>query len=457
MKILITNHHLDSRAGSELFTATLAVELKKRNHQVSVFSPILGTISEEIKKNGVIVVDDLRMLKEEKFDIIHAQHNTIAILARSIFPNVPMIFMSHGVLPELEQSPSIDLGIERFIAVSEEVKENLINRGGAPEEKIVIVRNFVDTEIFYSKKSVNPNPKNLLVISNHYIEDVKDVIESACADLGVAVLHIGLPDNPVVNVEKYINDADIVVTLGRGALEAMACERNVIVLDMHGGDGFVDEQNFFEIRKNNFSGRRFKRKYSIDDFKKEIKKYNPNLGKTLRGIIKIENNVDVIVGNLEDIYDEVSKEMDIKSQITTGQLYDEIFFLEKTLSNIINLNGLIIQKEQEIQQTNQVIQQANQVIQQNEQEISDLVQLSQQKEKEINKKNQEALESKLLFEQKDQEIQQKTQEIQQKDQEIQYLISSKFWKARMLYLGLKFAIFSPMKFVKKYKQKIQKK
>jgi glycosyltransferase involved in cell wall biosynthesis len=235
MKILITNHHLDSRAGSELFTATLALELKKRNHHVYVFSPILGKISDEIKKGGIIVVDDLRILKEKKFDIIHAQHNDTAILARSIFPDVSMIFMSHGVLPELEQVPSIDLGIGKFVAVSEEVRENLINRGGIEEGKIEIVRNFVDMERFFSKKVINPSPKNLLVISNHYVEEVRNVIEGACSDLDIVVSHIGLPDNPVMNVESYINDADIVVTLGRGSLEAMACERNVIVFDMHGG------------------------------------------------------------------------------------------------------------------------------------------------------------------------------------------------------------------------------
>lgn len=46
--------------------------------------------------------------------------------------------------------------------------------------------------------------------------------------------------------------------MGRGALEAMFCERAVIVFDYQGGDGLVTENNFEEIIKCNLSGRRFK-------------------------------------------------------------------------------------------------------------------------------------------------------------------------------------------------------
>jgi glycosyltransferase involved in cell wall biosynthesis len=369
MKILITNHHLDSRAGSELFTATLSLELKKRNHHVYVFSPILGKISDEIKKSGVIVVDDLRILKEEKFDIIHAQHNDTAILARSIFPNIPMIFMSHGVLPELEQVPSIDLGIAKFIAVSEEVEENLVKNNGISKDRVEIIRNFVDTETFCLKKEVNETPKNILVVTNHYTDDVKKIIEGACADLGIVVSHVGLPDNPVTNVEKYMNDVDIVVTLGRGSLEAMACERNVIVFDMHGGDGLIDERNFFEIRKNNFSGRRFRNKYSVEEFKDEINKYKPELGHALRKIIEVENSISGVIDDLERIYKEVSLMIVINSQIKVGQLYNEIFFLEKSFREKAYLIGLIQEKDCMLEQKECNLDEKNKEIDEKNKEI----------------------------------------------------------------------------------------
>ncbi|EKE19226.1 MAG: hypothetical protein ACD_9C00076G0004 [uncultured bacterium] len=79
---------------------------------------------------------------------------------------------------------------------------------------------------------------------------------------------------------------------------------------------------------------------------------------------------------------------------------------------------------------------------------------------EIQQKNMEVQRGDIVIEEKNQEIQQKDQEIQRKDQEVQQLNqmifimeSSKFWKLRRWYLRLRFAIFSPVKFAKKYLKK----
>ncbi len=409
MKILITNHHLRNRAGSELFTFELAKHLKERGHNVFVFSFDLGGIAEKIKELNISVTDNLSDFRNIRFDIIHAQHNIAAIIARSVFQKVPMVFMSHGFLPELEQSPSIDLGISKFIAVSEEVAENLKKNNRIPDEKIEIIRNFVDTQKFISKKNVNRVPKKLLVISNHYIDQVKNIVERSCIDLDIEVRHIGLPENSVENVVDYINESDIIVTLGRGCLEAMACERNVIVYDIHGGDGFLDEKNFYDIRKNNFSGRRNGFIYSVEEFKNEISKYNPDQGKKLRKIIENENSINTIISSIEKIYFSVLKSnTDVISQIKNNQLYNEIIFLENDIKRANHLLNTLAPKEQELQQKNQELQQ------------------------------------------KEQELQQKNQELQQKEQEIQFIKSSKFWKLRQWDEKIKFALFSPIKFVKKY-------
>jgi hypothetical protein len=329
MKILITTHHLKNREGSELFTINLAKELKKRQHEIFVFSPILGTVAEELKESKISVFDNLMDLASQKFDLIHAQHNTTAILARSIFPTTPIVITLHGILPDLEQPPSIDLGIEKYLVVSEEIQVNLIQKYSIDKEKIEIVRNFIDNEKYSPTSKINQQAKNLLVISNRSTVKERNIILAACQELDLNYQHIGLPDNPVINVNDYINQADIVITLGRGSLEAMSCARNVIIFDIHGGDGFIDEKSFYEIRKNNFSGRRYGHQYSKIDLVNEIKKYNPSLGKTLREIVNKENSTQTIINQLEKIYQIASRQKTISSQITKNQLYREINYLEK--------------------------------------------------------------------------------------------------------------------------------
>lgn len=405
MKILIVTQYLDNFSGSELFVLNISKELTDNGHDVSIFSPVLGKIAEKARGMGISVTDNLLDYKNEKFDIIHAQHNPTAILARSVFPKTPMVFMSHGFLPELEQPPSIDLGIEKFIVLSEETKEHLVKNHLIPEAKITFLNNSIDTEKFYPKRKPTKRPRKILVISNHYTEEVKKVIEGAATDLNMEVVHAGMPDNPVPSeaMPDYINQSDIVVTLGLGALEAMACARNVIIYDIHGADGMVDEKNFFEIRKNNFSGRRYKYKYSKDSFKKELLKYKPMIGEQLRKIVLEEHAFKKMAEDLLKLYS-TFKDSKVETNFKRLTLYNEIEFLER------------------FSPTNAAIRE----------EIA--------QEIEVDGKNKLISEYEKIM---------KTQEdiIGQKDQEITAMQNSKFWKLRSVYVR-----FGPRRFRNVYRR-----
>lgn len=123
MKILLTNHQLRHYAGTEVFTYTLAKALKERSHEVWVYSAYIGNIGHLFDRINIPLISDLQKLKE-KFDIAHVHHNINAYEVRHYFPTLPIIFMSHGTLPFLEKPPFIDLGISKYLAVSEVVRDN---------------------------------------------------------------------------------------------------------------------------------------------------------------------------------------------------------------------------------------------------------------------------------------------------------------------------------------------
>ena len=77
----------------------------------------------------------------------------------------------------------------------------------------------------------------------------------------------------------------------------------------------------------------------------------------------------------------------------------------------------------------------------------------QSKEQEIQSKEQEIQSKEQEIQSKEQEIQTKNQIIQQKEQEVLFIKSSKFWKLRELNFRIKFAIFHPLAFLKKYLKK----
>lgn len=308
MRILIATHQYFFLGGTETFTYTLAVALKKAGHKVVIYSPYAGgLIAGKTRAEGVTVVDNIDALRGEQFDLIHAQHNVTAIEARNAFPKTPMIFLSHGVAPFLEQPPVVNLGVTKFLAVSEKVRDNLVAHS-VPKRKVEIFRNIIDTERFKPERPIRKEPKKALIISNTLPDDKREIIEKACEKLGIEARFIGRVGEPVWEVEKEINKADIVFALGRAAVEALSCGRVVIVYDYNGGDGLVTKDNIDEIQKFHFSGRIFKKEYTVNSLAKELKRYSRQLGNEGRELALARFSAQRRIGDLLDIYQQVSRE-----------------------------------------------------------------------------------------------------------------------------------------------------
>ena len=82
-------------------------------------------------------------------------------------------------------------------------------------------------------------------------------------------------ENQVWEIEKAINDADLVIGLGRSAYEAMACGRPVVIYDHRPyskcyADGYLKKECIEESLKMNCSGRRFKYELSSEELELEI-------------------------------------------------------------------------------------------------------------------------------------------------------------------------------------------
>jgi glycosyltransferase involved in cell wall biosynthesis len=263
MKILVTNNHLDRLGGSETFTYTLAKELSERGHDVDVFSFHLGTMSDLISE-FCHVTKDLKCT----YDLILINHNTCLRHIKDI--KGTKVFTSHGVYPPREQPED---GADFYVGISEEIIDH-------NEREMALIHNGVDCEVFKPTREINKELKTVYSLCQG--AKANSMLQQACARMGVLLLKT---DNREWGVEEMINKADLVVTLGRGAYESMACGRNVLVFDTRSytehktSDGLVTPENADELLKNNFSGRRFKTKVDISDIIEELKGYKQEYGK----------------------------------------------------------------------------------------------------------------------------------------------------------------------------------
>lgn len=212
MQILLVNWRLDRGGGTEEWTHLMGASLRHLGHDVSLTD------------------------KPTK------QHYDLAIINHldpSDFNASKKIYTVHGIIPALELPKK---GADVYVGVSEEIA----TKYGFEH----VIRNPIDLNRFTTQSKVNPEPQNILAISNNPLDE--DLVREATK--GWSFQRIG-GNNRVKNPEKYIEWADVVITLGRGCYESMAMNRNVLVYDYNGGDGMITHENYYHFRQNNCSGR----------------------------------------------------------------------------------------------------------------------------------------------------------------------------------------------------------
>lgn len=302
-------------AGSETWTRTLAIQLKRLGHQVECYSPTLGGISAELEKAGIPCWDNMAsglakpfsiVLEPERrfdYDIIFANHNHVVDYLRSIFPRMPIVSTIHGIMhfeldpvtkaPVMQpEHPALKAGVNQFVAVSEEVQAKL--RADYNVDS-VIIRNFFDTEKYSSQRAPSETPKVFFINTNYFLKDDErlTVIREVARHYGAKLAAVGLNFGSQLDFKHVLEDSDVVIGMGRSVLEGVCAGRLGIVHGRWGTGGIITKENIEALRGCNFSGRNSKGEYwTKDDFIREIDAhYNKKNFEWGRSYILREHNV----------------------------------------------------------------------------------------------------------------------------------------------------------------------
>lgn len=282
MKILVTNNTLKGIGGSETYAYALINELNNREGiEVHGFSKNIGLISEKLRQIGVKITTT----PIDEYDLVLASHTSTIRFIKNF--NAVKIQTCHGVYPKVEQPIK---GVDIYVSISDEVKNHLKMNGY--ESKII--HNGVDCDRFKPLNSINKDLKRILSLSHS--ESLNNDIRLICNKLNIEFKTLNKYKNPIFNVEDEINKSDMVITIGRGVYESMACSRNVLILDERHyldkpplGDGLVTPHNISDFIKNNCSGRYSGVIFDSKLIEESIRRYDPTLG---------DDNRDYVVNNL---------------------------------------------------------------------------------------------------------------------------------------------------------------
>lgn len=286
MNILVTNNTFGHIGGSETYAYTFIEELIRRGFNVDALPGhnVNGKIGDMVRGLGVDITPNP---KHDNYDMVLGSHTSTMVKVKNL--TCPIVQTCHGVYVSPEQpSPYANI----HVSISEEVKNHLQQKG----YESTIIYNGVNLERFKPIRKINKELKVVLSLSQH--QPMNNVLKRVCDRLGLQFKYRNKFSNPIFNIENEINEADLVVTLGRGAYEAMACARSVLVLDQRPyvpkppiGDGMVTIDNINDLMKYNCSGRLTNEVYDEQKILNELKKYDYTVGDFLRDFAERELDI----------------------------------------------------------------------------------------------------------------------------------------------------------------------
>lgn len=304
LRILITNHRLAARGGTELYVRDIAVALQERGHSVAVYtSSTPGAVAEELRAATIPVVRDPAALGEAP-DVIHGQHHLDTMTALLAFPGVPAVSVCHGWLPWIEAPPRFPR-VRRYVAVDAVCRDRLVLENGIPPERVHTLLNFVDLSRFPARAPLPARPRRALVFSGYtrsgggYVAAVR----AACEREGIRLDVVGAGEgNTTADPGRLMAGYDVVFAKGRSALEALAVGASVVPCDAAGMGPLVTSANWRRLRTLNFGIRVLRSPVTEEGVRERLRRFDAEDAARVSAAIRASSGHWRTVDELVEVY-----------------------------------------------------------------------------------------------------------------------------------------------------------
>ncbi len=258
----MTNIQLNHRSGTEIVVRDLEAALRKRGHEVCVYTESLGIISDEIAERGGLAVTSLEDVPFVP-DVIHGHHSAQATAAAIRFPGTPVVFVCHSRHAWFDMVIGVP-AVQRCVAVDLNCRDRLLAEGIA-ESDIELITNAVDLERF----ALGVKPASALIRAAIFGNSARpggfaDVVAAACLRAGVELDVFGRGVGTTIHQpETVLAEYDLVFAKARCAIEAMALGCAVIAVDAAGYGGLVTAHDVDRLLDWNVGDRCLQRPHDV--------------------------------------------------------------------------------------------------------------------------------------------------------------------------------------------------
>lgn len=302
-RILITTSH-NRLTGVTTFNYTLGEKLKQLGYDLHFYIATIESASplvqDQFTKLGKVFSYDQAPLYQ--YDILIFSDNVTQNRFKKYTGK--KIFIVHGLV-EKAFLPILELS-DKIFCVSSFMTDYYQQK--FRNTKIESIPNFINTKRFKIESKISEKLQSVLILDFRFGSTYAQAVQKIADKLHfkLTVHGVNYIENPVWEIEKLINQHDLIVAYGRSAYEAMACGRNVIVFGKNGGDGFMNLETLPLSFARNCSGWGLRRlpkdvDSNLELMETEFLKYDSGLGNSLRNEIVTRASIDSQIQRFIDL------------------------------------------------------------------------------------------------------------------------------------------------------------
>lgn len=274
MRIVLGRESCGTLGGTETYAITVARELQRLGHHVTLATDELGVMTDVARGQGVQVAT-LNELPSG-CDAVLAHDTPMAAALAARFPDARLVYVVHGDGFDDHLPPLIPTMVDAVIACSDRMAARA--RAVPLEVPLVRLREPIDTDRYLDPRPLPAHPRRALILSNYLRGERRRVLVEAWESAGIKCRQVGNPASPVLDPRPEMEAADIVVGKARAALEAMSCGRAVYVYDQFGADGWVTAGSYPAFEADHFAGQATPAPRGREDLIGDLAAYSPDMG-----------------------------------------------------------------------------------------------------------------------------------------------------------------------------------
>lgn len=245
MNILIGCLSYREFTGSEIYFYELSTALRDAGHNVSIYSPFVG--SPLVDKTNNISFPSKDSIKSTQYDLLLISHGNIMWEYLENVKAKKIINIIHSEVLDLER-PIINSKINEYVGIRPSIVKFISDK--IPDANIKLIYNPFDTTRFNPNNcKKKKNIKDKIVLFPGSLDYLRYKPLKYLLDLSekqnFKVMHVGRNDYSTVHpnfityestwrVEKYYRQCDIVsgIFLGRTSIEGLLCNKKILQFDV---------------------------------------------------------------------------------------------------------------------------------------------------------------------------------------------------------------------------------